>query len=408
MAKPSIIYSEFTGLRSDRPIERFEHGDLVVSNNTDIDNSGMAALRLGRTKLLAGSFHSWWTDGNALGLLVTGGVLNLVNANYSLTALRTLTNAAAYISYTNINNRVYWSNGTDSGIIENGVCRAWGTGVAPLPGVSVTVGNMFAGTYQYSMNYTMIDGQVSGAPALNGTITVPDGSGLLFTLAVPSDARVATQDIYLSAPNGKDLFLALSVAATTLGTSYQNDTTELGYDLKTQFMSAPPAGQTSVYYRGHLFVAVGNRLYMSEEFAYELFDLRKSWLMDGRITGLAAISDKERMAGSGGMESGLFVGTDKSVGAMIGHDPYSMQYVKLSDYAMIEGSITYVDASLYGDDSQGARMLPIWATTQGIQVGLDQMEVKNISRTRYGFTASGKGAALFMPEANKLIFTSHF
>lgn len=412
----TIRFEVFTGLRNDRPMERFEHTDLAAGTNIDIDNSGMISRRPGYTLATAGSFHSLWSD-NAIGLAVTGGKLQSISSAYGLTPLKTMSDANARVSYSKINGKVYLSSEADSAVVENGVARTWGISVPPTAGVSVTVGSMPAGTYQFAVTYMRGDGQESGA-SLAGQITVGASGtagigageggryGLNFAMPVSSDPGVVLKNLYLSTPNGEIMYLAISMPNSQLTALYSGDALELNLPLITQFLSPPPQGQIIGYYRGRMYVAQEENLYPSEPFAFELFDLRKYIAMDGRITMFAAMEDKERPGVSQGLESGLFLGTDRSCGILAGKEEF--QYVPKVDYGAIEGAMTYVDGSLFADDSAGARMLPIWLTTQGICVGMPQMEIKNLTRTKYGFTAAGKGSAMFQPGPNKLILTSNF
>ncbi len=411
----TIRFETFTGLRNDRPIERFEHTDLAAGTNIDIDNSGMISRRPGYTATaVTTASHSLWSD-NAQCLLVNAGVLNSVSQAYALTPVKTLNDANARISYTKINNRVYFSSEKDNGVFENGVARTWGIAVPPTPGVSITVGNLLAGAYQFTMTYMREDGQESGA-ALAGVVSVgsfatagviagsDSGYGLNFALPVSTDPGVALKNLYLSTPNGEVMYLAMSMPNSQLTALYNGNALELNLPLVTQFLSPAPMGQLVGYYSGHLFVASGDMLYPSEPLAYELFDLRKGIAMDGRITMFAVMEDKERQGIQQGMDSGLFVGTDRSCGVLIGKDDF--QYVPKVDYGAVEGAVAYVDGSLYGDNSAGARLLPMWLTTQGICVGLPQMGIHNLTRTKFGYTIAGKGAGTFWPGPNKLILTS--
>ncbi|MHB0965277.1 MAG: hypothetical protein ACYC36_02375 [Bellilinea sp.] len=394
----------FTGLRNDRPIERFEHSDLAEATNVDIDNSGGIHRRPGYTKVATGNFHSLWSDGSQ-GLVVANGMLNALSSTYSLAPLKTLADPTAPMSYSKINGLVYFSNGTDTGILDDGAVRSWGIEVPPTPAVSVGVGSLAAGDYQYTVTYMRDDGQESGA-ALAGVVSVPAGSGLSFALPVSSDPAVSLKNVYLSTPNGEVLYWALSVPNSQLMAAYTGDALELNLPLLTQFLGPAPAGQLAGYYRGRMYVAAGEYLYPSEPFAYELFDLRKFIAVDGRITMLGMMEDKERPGSSQGLESGIFLGTDRSCGILVGKDEF--QYVPKTDYGAIEGAQVYVDGSLFADDSAGARQLPIWLTTQGICVGMPQMEIRNLTRTKFAIPASGTGAGLFQPGANKLILTSNY
>ena len=141
-------------------------------------------------------------------------------------------------------------------------------------------------------------------------------------------------------------------------------------------------------------------LYPSEEYAYEWFDLRKGIPFDGRITLFAALEDTR--------EPGVFIGTDRSCGVMMGRGPGEFTYTPKVSYGAIEGSMVMVDGSLYADDSARARMLPMWLTPYGICSGVPGMEIRNLTRTTYSFPVGGRGAGLFIPGPNRLILSSVF
>lgn len=399
-----VVYSAFSGLRNDVTPERFGITDLALATNCDLDKSGRLARRAGFTQKMSGAVHSLWSDdAQSTCLFVQGAHLNQLHPDYSASAIMALGGIGARMSYCKTNDSVYFSNSVDTGILQNGATRTWGITVPPLPGVALTVGSMPAGTYQFAMTYLREDGQESGAP-LAGVIQVPDGGGLIFTLPQSADLGVVRSVIYLSTPNGEELYVALMTADVM--DAYTGDTSELNLPLATQFLQPPPAGQLIGYYRGRMFVAVDDTLYPSEPFSYELFDYRNYIQFDGRITLLAVMEDKERSGDA--QHSGLFVGTDKSCGVMVGAAPEDFQYVPKTAYGAILGALDYVDGSVFGDNSLGARPLPMWLTTQGICIGKPDMEIQNLTRTKYGFTAAGQGAALFQPGPNRFIVTSNY
>ena len=409
--KPLIIFKEFTGLRNDRPPERFMPTDLVSATNVDIDNSGMPARRAGLTQIDSVPRHSAWSDVAQTQMFAvetnTGHLVSFDN-NFVSTTLRGMSSKTLPVSYSKANDRVYYSTEQDTGIIENGVSRSWGLPVPPLPGiVSVGAGSMPAGTYQFVLTYMRTDGQESGA-GLAGVVAIPDQSGITFSLPASTDPQIAGMNLYISTPDGATMYLAGTVTATATQVTYLNDTSELNFPLQTQFLSPSPPGQLAVYYRGHMFIAVGDTIYPSEPYAYELFDLRKGFSLDGKVTLLAPLEDKERPGLAEGMDSGFFVGTTRSCGILVGKDPTGFQYVPKVNYGAIAGTLAMVDGSLFGADKAGARLLPMWLTTEGICVGLPQMEVNNITRTRYRFKADGTGAALFIPGPNRLILTCNY
>jgi hypothetical protein len=399
------LYTAFVGLRNDVDPERFSQNDLAIASNIDIDRSYKVTRRPGYTSVYVGACHSVWSD-EITCLMVVNSTLVQVNADYSRTVLRTLADGKTRMVYCKVNDRIYFSNGTDKGIYENGVCRSWGMDIPGTVKATATVGYMPAGEYQFTMTYLRSDGQESGS-GLASVITVPAGSGLIFSLPVSHDPDVVSKALYLSTPNSNVMYLALLLPNATTVSQYTNDTLELDLPLVTQFLSTPPAGQLISYYRGHILVAKDDYIYISDPFGYELFDLRKNIATNGRVTMLATIEDVERIMMGGGLQSGVFVGTDVSCGVLAGTELEKMQYVLKTDYGVIEGALAYVDGSLFGDDSTGARPLPIWLSTDGICVGVPGMDIKNLTRTRYQFKASGKGAALFMPASNKLILTGN-
>ncbi|MFA6063812.1 MAG: hypothetical protein WC736_14590 [Gallionella sp.] len=388
----------FNGLRSDRPVERFDPADLSIATNVDIDNSGAISRRDGYAivgSVPAGAKHSLWADDSGtIGLYVSGTVL------YSIAGVALLTGLTAGLpmAYHRELDRVYFSNGAQSGVLDNGVVRSWGLPVPTTPAVTLTVGNMPAGGYQFTLTYFRNDGQESGA-ALSGRVAVPEGGGLVFTLPVSSDPTVTTKGVYLSTPNGDVKYLALVVPNATTSVSYTNDAKELVTPLITQFLSGPPAGHLIRSYRGQVYVAVDDTLYPSEPYAYELFDLRNGIPLDGRVALFEALDDVDG--------SGVFVGTDRTCGILVGKGPADFEYVKKTAYGAIVGTSVRVDGSLYGDNSLGARQLPVWQTTQGVCVGLPKMSIRNLTRTRYTVAATGRGAGIFIPASNRLILTSN-
>lgn len=402
-----VAYASFSGLRNSVDPERFTQSDLARADNINHDETGRISRRDGYTRQDATPTHSLWAD--ALGtvcLFGQGNVLYRLNPDFTKQPLATLTSSQR-ISFEKVNDRVYFSNGVDTGVIEQGAVRSWGVAPPTLPAVALGFGSLPAGTYQFSMTYLRDDMQESGAP-LAGTVQVPtDGAALVFTqLPVSRDPHVGAKNLYLSPPNGEQLFLAMTFANSTTSGTYASDASELDLPLDTQFLTPAPAGQLVAYYRGSLFVAVGDLLCPSRPFAYEQFDPRDYIQMDGRITMLGAVTDKELY--ESGKNSGFFIGTDRSCGVLVGSGPREFQYVPKTRYGAVFGTMTLVDGSLFEDGSASARDLPMWLSTQGICVGMADLTIKNMTRTRYGFLTGGEGGALFMPGLNRYIATSSF
>ena len=130
MSDPITIFTGSTGLNVEvdpvrLPFDK-ETGvqDLAVAVNVDIDKTGRVSRRKGfsatsRTE----NIHSLWCDGGA-GLFVTGTSLCELHADYSYTAIATVT-AGARVSYFELSSRSYWMNGYEKGFVENGANNDW-------------------------------------------------------------------------------------------------------------------------------------------------------------------------------------------------------------------------------------------------------------------------------------------
>lgn len=387
-------FKAFAGLRNDVSSERMEPGDLVTADNVNIDSSGQLSRRDGRTLALAGDYHSLWSEGDVC-LMVGGTSLYRVQPGYTTETLRTGLTAGAKMAYCKVDERVYYSNGRECGILENGSSRSWGIRIPASQGTATEVsGSLTAGTYQYAVTYLRDDGQESGT-GLAGRIDVGDDAGILFAdLPVSADPSVVGKILYLSAPNGTDLYEreTLANADTSCTVTSAGD---LSLPLQSQHLSPAPAGQLVAYWRGRLWVADGAILYYSEPHAYELFDLRHYVEFPGPITLLAPIDEQ-----TGG---GLFIAASEQTGFLGGASPEEATYTPLLDYGAILGTLQYVEGTLFGDGDLGGRMVPMWASTAGICVGLPDGSVRNITEGRYSMDEDGEGCAVFMPDESRYV-----
>lgn len=399
-----VTYAQFSGLRNDVDPERFELGDLAVADNLNIDKTGQMSRRGGFTQRVAGSTHSIWADETeTICMYVEGGTLKHMQPNLTGVAVTALQDAVSPMAYMRVSDRVYFANGQDKGVFENSAVRTWGLPVAPLPGATTAFGQLPAGTYQFAMTWLRSDGQESGC-GLAGVIELDAGGGIRFVVPPAPQADIVAAVLYVSPANSDKLLEAVTVEPGTT-TTWQTDPASLSRPLDTQFYGPPPAGHLVAHYRGHTFVAVGDTIFISKQYGYELFNLRRYLQLDGRITLLAPHTDKE--TSDVGRGSGFFVGTDRSMGVMAGSDPDSFQYTPKLDYGAVPGALRYVDASIVRDGGGGGRKLPMWLSAKGVCLGLPDMLINNLTRARFEFAAGGRGAAVLLPNPNRFIATSN-
>lgn len=388
-------FTEFTGLRNDIPPERFDRTDLVVANNVVLNKARSLQRRAGSTLRRAGAAHSLWAAGaDAL----VGAGPTLLRLDPALVPTQ-LTNAlsGAPISYARAGDNVYFSNGHDTGVALASSVRSWGLAVPPLLATSVA-GDLTPGRYLVSATYVRLDGQESGAADVE-MIEVELGESVMLSVPPSADSGVTTTRFYMSTPDEEVLYHVGSTNDGVLFIPTAADIAAMNEPLTTQFMGPPPAGQLVTYFKGRMFVAVGDVLYPSQPFAYELFDLRDYIQLDAPITMLAPLEDK-------GESAGLFIGTTTSTGVLMGASPEDFAYVAKADYGVVQGALTFVDGALFMEGAAGARLLPAWLSKQGICVGMPGMDIMNVTRERFTFSVGDTGAALFDPVSNTFVGVS--
>jgi len=374
-----VLVDKFTGLRNNTRTERFDPSDLDVADNVDLDDSFKVSRRPGYTAQYSGDVHSLWCE-KELCLFVEGNELKQYHKDGTTSVLRDGLTEYAKASYVLVDGKVYFCNGHQTAVIENGIARSWGLESPGVFPAQTSIGDLDPGTYQYRMTYIRSDGQESGAsPQMK--IDVSGGAISFPALPVSNDSTVTHKVIYLSPANGDVLYEALTLL--------NNDTTAL---ISTECLTVPleyrnavaaPAGHLVAYHSGRLYVADGNVIYPSNAFGYELFEPMEFMQMEDRITMLAPSSN------------GIFVGTECETGYISGLDPRDMVYDKRMDYGVFEGSLSVTQAHLMGFEGIGDSLVSIWTSHQGICSGMPGGEIYNLTDPHYRIAeTTAQGAAM--------------
>jgi len=374
-------FRAFKGLRNTVDARDFGPGDLATALNTDIDDGESIDRRYGfGSVVVAGVDRSLFASGSVC-LGVGSNVLKQILPTYDTVLLKSGLTPGRDLSYAPVADRVYWSNGVDLGCVHEGANRSWGLPVPALPVFAATGGDLPDGTYQFVVTFIRNDGQESGALRA-GTIALTVKGGIdLSAIPIAADAAVVAKAVYVSTRNGSVLFRAGLITNATTAFAIR----ELGdpsAPLQTQFLSAPPAGDFIGYSGGYMLVADGNRLYPSEAYAPELFDLRKSVPFLDRIAMVAPLTD------------GVWLGTDSEVIWLTGATPESWQFVPRADYGVIPGTMAYADGELLGDGSGAGEQIVYFTTKQGICVGRSGGKLMNMTESRFGFPSQPVGAGV--------------
>lgn len=379
-------HSQFKGLRNNVPVDRFELGDLSVAQNVDIDDSERITRRFGHgAAVVSGAHKSLWSDGRVA--LAVQSETNLIQIlpSYTIKILRADLTSGLDMTYVPMAGRVYYSNGVENGVIENGQSRSWGiTPPSDQPVASEVGGVLPSGRYQFAVTYLRADGQESGTPRA-GIIDLASMGGIaLSSIPASSDTGVASVAVYLSKCNGEALYRAGLVAAGVTTFTYAMEAS-LQIPLMTQHLRPPPAAPLVGRFGARLLVAVGNELYPSEPYAPELFDLRKVKRFDSRITMIETVASRA---------DGTWLGTEDSVVWLRGESPEKWTYDVVADYGAIPGALAYIDGEAFGEGAPKGSAVAFFVTTQGLCFGTPDGNLENLTRDRFAYPIQDKGAAI--------------
>jgi hypothetical protein len=383
----SLSLPAFAGIRNDRPLAQFDASDLAVATNVDLMDGGQVRRREGFISTLASAgAHSLWSNG-AVCLYASGA--NLLRLALPLNAGTTIASgltANAPLAYTQAAGRIYWSNGDQSGVVDAHAIanRGWGIVPPPMPTALPTVGELPPGRYGITTTYVADDGQESGAPEA-ALVDLPDGGGIDLYLTPSEDARIVSQRIYLTTPNGEVLYHAGTLAADVTNVIVSLNTIDLQTPLQTLLMGPCPHGKLIAHYRGRMYVAKGRYVFYSEPFALELFDLRRYLEFPRDVRMLAPVTD------------GIFISDEEAVYWMSGAGPNEFNASAVADTnPAIRGMPAYaaIDDLFPDTPSSSEQMAALWLSTAGPAAGLPGGTVR-VLNDKWRFNAPGSVAQAF-------------
>lgn len=381
-------HTRFAGLRNSVPAERFKLPDLVTAMNVDIDDSRRISRRAGYgSPFAAGAYKSLWSSGDVALAVRNQTELVRIMPDYTVSVLRTGLTPGVYMSYTRPADVVYYSNSRETGVIDGGTSRSWGLEVMPEQPVATAVaGNLPPGTYQYAVTFLRNDGQESGTPEAGVIELVAQGGIALSNIPVSDDMGVTRKVVYFSTRDGDTLY--------RVGVLFSSDTSYLylselpsNSEIRTQFLSPPPAGQVVSSFNGRTLVASGGTLYYSEAYAPELYDLRKNYRFGGLITMIAPLED------------GVFVGTKEEIVWLSGQKPENWSLKSVADYGVPLHAYGVGLREMFLTDEQEPTGSPtkevaLFGTTRGLCLGEDGGTMTNLTQKRFAYPIQDRGAVL--------------
>lgn len=369
----------FTGLDTLNPESEVPIAGAVVADNVDFTRGGKVRRRLGRDRVASLGVSAAWSDGRTL-LLQSGTTLYRVeDAQGTMTALAQGLAASESLCAVEVNGRLYWSNGTNTGVIDGSQSRAWGMPTPTGLRIAQTAGFMPSGTYMVAMSQVREDGYESGiGPAQFVTLT--DGGIVVYPPAGSEEA--AENVLYLSSADGDVMFEAARAPATEASIRYTADTASLRLPARYAFTEPPPAGHLMCYYRGRIYIAQGPVVWATRPMDYERIDPRSDYLLfDAPTTLLEAVED------------GIYIATTGRTQFMAGADIAEFQARHVADYGAIPGTSVRVQASQIGKgDASGDAIL--WASERGLCAGFNGGQSRNLTERRVALPQSASGCAV--------------
>lgn len=374
-----IVHKDFTGLRNNVAAGEFDRSDLEVALNVEINDRRVIQRRKGYgVPAVEGAYHSLWA-GSGVCLAVSGASLVRIAPGYATTALRTDLASNRPCSYFSVGARVFYSNGLQTGIVENGANRTWGIEPPDLLVATQIGGSFRAGRYQFVMTYLRGDGQESGA-SLAGQLELSTQGGFRFAdLPVSLDPGVVGKVIYLSTWNGRLMYQAASIRNADTSCDIV-DPVPASYPLETQHLLPAPAGDIVSHYNGRMLVASGSLLHPSVAYSLELFDRREVIQFESRINAVAPVT------------GGLFVGTEHQIVYLAGADVVGASYDVKATYGAIFGTLAEAQADTIGEGASGKSFA--LASKQGLCVLGDGGAFKNLTQDRFSYPVTAAGAGL--------------
>ena len=119
--------------------------DLAAAVNVDIDDTGRISRRKGFTKVKTADCHSLFCDGGEC-VYASGTSLYILGSDYTSRSVATVTEGAK-LSYAQVNDVLFYTNGYEKGLIRDGVADDWEKGTYVGPTTDREISNPPIGTH---------------------------------------------------------------------------------------------------------------------------------------------------------------------------------------------------------------------------------------------------------------------
>lgn len=354
--------------------------------NVDLDNDGYPSRRKGRTnRVAADRAHSLFASPEYLFAWVDGDLKAFDNGLNEAATIRSSI-GERHISYAQVNDEVYWTNGVYIGRVTAELeARTVGVLVPPTPTLTASAtGGMEAGDYEVAITWVDTEGQESGA-CPSQVITVPAGGGVVLTNLPAGAADIYETRVYCSAPNGEVLYKVAGLNPAQ--PVYYLTVHTAGKALDTQWLLPMPPGDIIRFWNGRVFVAATNFLCWSEGLRFGLMHQDNTLRFGARITLLEPV-------GEGGDGGGLYIADHKRTYFMSGDSPDKWSRVIKYPHAAVPGTSMVLPGTALGLETTSP--VAFWMATNGVMVaGLPGGRVLPLTEGRLALPDAERGASMY-------------
>lgn len=383
----ALLQRNFSGINNVTAEDRLTLDELRAAINVDITKEGRVSRRTGRRVVLEGiSIRGLYTDvRDRMFYADTNKLYCLTPETEAVEEVLSPVNLSSIPAFCEVNGDVYFTDGTLTKIIKPDLSvTQWGVDPPIIqPSVSLGAGSLEAGEYLVTATCYTNTGEESGCRPLQ-KITVPANGGINVTgLFAPSDPRIVGFRVYLGTPGGKIPYHAADVPVdqnAVLLTTVQTQAAEL----RTMELTRPPAGSKIVYYRGRIYILVGNILYWTEPLRFGQVNMAKNYLvLPANCTMLAAVQE------------GLYVACDKTY-FLSGRDPDQFQILLVADYGAPNTFPVSTSGTNMGLESED--VVAVWMSQNGLVMGNGLGQVSNLTQKRIAMAKYATAALAYREE----------
>ena len=391
--RPLVSINEFLGLKTaDSPYE-IEAGAQTVATNVDITRKNKIRRRNGFTQKVSTAITAAWANDRSM--LYQGGTdLTAVTAAYDTEVVRMGLTASTKLHAYQIQDCIYYSNGFETGCLQDGVDRVLGVR-SPTRAVltATTGGDMPLGIYQVAVSLVRNDGFESGITLPAVVITLTEGFNSIQVGAVSSLDDAVLVNYYITRPDG-DTFYFAGQGPTGSAFDISADPTLLHRSMKATNTNPPVAFSLIEHFYGRMIYVVGDTLFFSDPFAYEQIDYAK---------GFIPFKDPVTMIGI--VKAGFYVGTTKDTYFLKGNRIGAQDLTQVASYGVVPDTRSYLDGTVV-DDSGTTEKIPAWISTKGMCIGFPDGTMQNVSENAVILPEGITGASFFRQENGQNHFIS--